>query len=272
MSEQIGFENGNHRLTPELELEWQNAFKEALQSTGDALSGTGELLSRFAHIRLTEGDDQYSILPTLKWIDGEVEITCNLDAYDQWNDVFSQVEGTNDEQTRKLYLGTAASWVELSFLAFSAKEERKLLSEDSRRGEAIKRAGSIARKLATRDDLKKSAEVLETDHDIYGAVDAIDAGLSDLDVLAVNRLRYGLGAAYFALGYSKEAVSSIVESVRNVLKTELTNYEDSMIMFLTAFAEVDPYVDFADSFQKLKRDSFPALLFALTIPMGYKES
>lgn len=271
MSERQSFES-RREISPELEQDWQLAFEDSLRTVGDVLSDSGEILSKFAHVRLTTGEEKYSILPELKFIDGDAEVTCNLDGFDQWLDILAGVSGLDHEETRRLYLTTAASWVELSFLALAAKQERDTVDIPVQRSRAIRRAASIVRKLADRETLRESAEELEVKHGIFGAVDAIEAGLSDEEVLRMNRLRYGMGTAYLALGYDAVKVNSVTESITETLKTELSNYEDSMLLFLTAFAEVDPYADIASNFQKLKRDSFPGLLFAITIPMGYEQS
>ena len=252
------------------EAEWQLAFQESLRFVGNALGSDGDMIARFTHLRLVEGEEEFKPVPEMKMIDGEVEVTCNLEAYEQWVQVLYEVDGMTDEEIRSLYLATASSWVELSFLAVSANKEEKFAMNPAQKSRSRKRALMIVNKLQTQEDLLVSAEKLE-EEGVFGATDAIlGGGLTPRQILEVNKLRYGLGMSFYALKLDTKKQEQIKQAFKISLIHQLQSHEETLLTFLDAFSRADEYADIVeDHYKKIKRYAFPEFLFAGTIPMGY---
>lgn len=252
-----------------LQPEWQAAYAETVIQVGDALGSDGNAMAAFSYVRLVEGEEHFKPWPEIKYLDGEVEVTCNLEGYSQWEGVLNDVASLTSNDVRRLYLATAAAAVELSFLAMSARQERNVL-DPKIRSKSIIRATSIINNLQQREDLLKSAEEFEETYGTTEVTAAIMNNFTDSQILELNKFRYGLGTALFALGATPALTKEITEAFRKNLKSEIDRHEETLLVFLEQFARAEPSADVASHYSKAKQLAFQEFLFGGTIPMGYK--
>ncbi len=246
--------------------EWQKEFKDVVEIVGNALGSSGAMLAKYAHIRLVSGDEAFSPFPDFKFIDNnEIEVTCNTEAFEEWERAIGHVPGVGYAGTRRLYLAAAAAPVELAFAAKTANVERNFVS----RSRSMRRSKEIMEKLDTKEELLHRAWILESEHGFVGAREAIESNLNERQVVELNLLRYGLGVAFYALEIEPELQADITEAFRQTLKAELENYEETLMEFMIAFAQRYPYDDIVEKYKTAKRNAFPEFLFAGTIPLGY---
>ena len=265
------FEPSSERLTEldALQPEWQAVFSETVKTVGDALGSDGNTLAAFSYVRLVEGEDHFKPWPEIKYLNGEVEVTCNLEGFHIWEQVLSEAPSFNASDIRRLYLATAATSVELCFLADSASQERAML-DPKIRSLSIKRASSIINKLYNREELLVNAEKFEQEHGVTEVTAAIMNTFTESQILELNKFRYGLGTALFALDVPAEVTEEITEAFKENFIREIIRHEETLIMFLSEFSRARPAADITTKYTKAKQLAFQEFLFAGTIPMGYE--
>ncbi len=249
---------------------WQQALESNVRVVGDAMGNWGDMLATRVRLRMVDGEESYAALPGLKLVDGDVEVTCNTDAFDLWHKVLDEIPDLPEEDIRNLYLASAASWVELTYLSFAAKREREFEDKKDIVAHAIGRAARIAGQFGNRDDIADCAKTLETEHGMSG-ISEIATGLTDEAVQEINKIRYSLGTAMYALDFSQDKICDIRATFRRNLGTEMDNYEITLLSFLEAFTDPEPYAHLQSQHAQIKRFAFPHFLFAGTSPMGYEE-
>ncbi len=248
---------------------WQLALERNVVRLGNEMGSWGDVLASHVQLRLTTGDDQFQIIPELKKIDDDIEITCNLDSFETWVLTLSEVPGMGRHEIRDLYLSTAAAWVEMTYVAESARIERETGDGTERRSRAMMRSRNLVEKLVSKSDLEANAEELEHVYGIAGATDVVRHDLSPKDIMEINRIRYGLGAAMYALGYTEEQVQHIVQSFRSNLELVLSQYEITLMQLLDSVTHASNYSYLESHQEQLKQFVFPHFLFAGTMPLRY---
>lgn len=266
ISEAMIHDPGDHQgLRP-----WQEALEDNVRTVGDAVGSWGDMLAKTVKVSLVEGDDRYMPLPAYKYCeDGLIEIACNTDVFEYWQGLFVDTPDMTPRKVQNLYLASAAASVELAHLGMTAKSERKYDTGTGMRNAAIERAQELISKFQDKKELIRSAGVLEAECGVVGAVNAVNK-LQGADVIDVNKARYSIGVAMFALGYDGQQTQEVVNTFRSNLVTELRKYEETLLDFLANLDTPGSYAKIQSNMETVQSYSFPRFLFAGTIPMGYR--
>ena len=260
------------RGTPEfsqLSKDWEKQGDIVARKVGDIMSGTGVLLAKNCKVVLVEGDFRYDTVPRIKGVDDTLEVTCNIDAFDQWNGIMADAPDVDEIDTQHLFLGVGMAQAELTLVTNESMRRSSKLS-GAQRMAIGRRAGKILNLFQSREGLASYAERFEEEHELWGLKELVSTELKDQQVLRINQIRYGLAVGMYAMDLETETEVSITHAFVKQLKTDIEQREETLYSFLKSFAESD--VDqTTKKYEKIQSYSFPELLFAGTMPMNLFE-
>lgn len=244
-------------------------YQENVVRVGDALGSSGEILAKYTELCVIEQEAFYAPVPPLKIVDGTVVAKMHPESLGLWADVLGEAVHIGAKDVRNIYFASTASLVELTFLSLAAKQERKFEGVEGATARAIGRAASIASRFFDKDEVMLLAEDLEVNQGLVG-ITTLAEYLRPEDIVEINRLRYVMSSAYFALELSETQLSEITDLFRLRLKTEMGKYNEMLLMFLETFSNSErDFVKFQSSMDKLKSRSMAHFLVAGSSPMGY---
>ena len=260
------------RTRPELDrisALWQADCESVAVNIGDRLSGTGALLASSCRVIMVDGDFRFDPVPKVKEVDDIVELTCNLDAYEEWQKILGETPDMDEQEVQHLYLGVGVAQAELSLVANASVKESSGLNGRQRMSIG-KRAMNVVEKFHSRDDLASHANIFEQEHELWGLEDLVRENLTPGQILRINQLRYGLAVGMHAMDLEPETERGVEDSFANHLKADVEQREQSLYSFLRSFAGED-YDEVTVRQEKIQAYSFPELLFAGTMPMDIIE-